>query len=1448
MLIPDAYYRTHTRRAILRILFLAVVIVFFRTIPAMQAETVRDGNVSMTVRNGVLSCNYGGKTFFKICKPRKDVSWKQVLLHNAPDLRRIKYVAKDKDRIIAELHVILTAHSARMTWRNINTPTITGLRIPDATYRTGDGFQYQAQYKDGRKITGKVGFDVLRRDPTLKGIESICLKQPLSNVTLRVIDGKKQWEWIDSRRQGTREGYSDLTFAPAQSETEKTVTILAEFSRGDTFHIIDFHEAANQALRDEKSDDGKGGWTDQGPNDLRSFNPGLHYFLGVPFRVIDPAKNNGKSVIVLRGADRTRFPVERTVPVGRKFQSFYVLHAGAWVKENLKVADYVLHYKDGTTRTYDIVEGRDILDWWQGREKPLSADGDRRAAVAWLGRNDGGQPVCLTAVSLRNPNPSKVVASITFRSMGKAVPVILAATTSTGQYQIAPDDTLGGGAVLPLPALKLCCMDKRTAGVLFNVLLKSGAPLEVFKEYSKLNKADIAIVHRTPKEEDARKLLEFVRRGGKAVIEMPLPFGSELQKLLPFDKTTARIATGPKKWLPLVPIDTNNPIFSGLPWDQNVFNYPIAPTHEYIQTGPLQEKAKILARWQDAKSGPPAMIEWPVGKGKVIVLTENRTKLDDTKRAMSPNTDYFYLKLYYWLAGHDNAARTLGMMAEAAQERNRIGQAYAECRAALEDAGAIVQFIKDATLDARLQKMDTAMQQLDEQTDAIDTQLLELDFSQSPAAEYQRIVKELDALQKQAGEIQSQARKTAARSSSYTSNPPRSGRPLRTGIFVTAWPQKEGSLFGDYRHEAFLEHIKQLGFDVNMIYASGYGRDDNLFWRWKDGREGGEVEYLFDEGNLDFYLNSSKRYGQKVILTLSYCWPETPDKRYYVPFLRKAAEHFKDHDTVIALSPNNENILHRPPTDDDFRSFLKKRYLSVEQMNKVLGTNYSSFEKIQQPEIINLGGDKFGGKEMIQTKFGSPERALYYEHMLFRMDWLESALEDNWKAIKDVSNLHINSRDTPVAQRYNGGPRRLDRIAKWHDSIGTHVQIAFDLDKSRAYSHNKPLWLTEYYWHHAGGGWAGMQYRLHGSLMLPVASAERMNLAAVNRNFWRAVSRGTELFAIFKAYPYPGSGWWEHGDGGRTCITWPNHSPKRPIYAFKTQRKVVERMSKDLFGSQADAKVAVVEPIAARIQLDGSLLEKTTGRIYNEITKLFGDLHYANRIITDPIPSTFEYSKYKYIVLPSALCLDRDVSKRLLAYVREGGTVIATLPLGLYDEHSKTDGQILNAIHLQARRRPMGKYQVRIGNQQEELSTGIVFSLIPRKPFAGRVLGTYSDGKPCLVETQYGKGKFIISGFSANIAGDLFAQVLIPMLVNRATLEDWNMEGPINVGCFVKRKNGYRLFVLLNRDFRKTQNARLIFNRPQSITDLRSGCKSKARTSVSIRLLPGECRIYKVQS
>ena len=59
---------------------------------------------------------------------------------------------------------------------------------------------------------------------------------------------------------------------------------------------LDLRDIANAGFADETAGDGQGGWTDQGPaNDLRMLKPGTQLMDRMPFAILDPEKNGGKS-------------------------------------------------------------------------------------------------------------------------------------------------------------------------------------------------------------------------------------------------------------------------------------------------------------------------------------------------------------------------------------------------------------------------------------------------------------------------------------------------------------------------------------------------------------------------------------------------------------------------------------------------------------------------------------------------------------------------------------------------------------------------------------------------------------------------------------------------------------------------------------------------------------------------------------------------------------------------------------------------------------------------------------------------------------------------------------------------------------------------------------------------------------------------------------------------
>ena len=103
------------------------------------------------------------------------------------------------------------------------------------------------------------------------------------------------------------------------------------------FKTVSLKEAANLGFRDEVAGDGKGGWTDQGPNnDMRSFPVKQRNFAGVEFDVTDPEANGGKAVTPHFGLEA----VDASGNVTRRFE--YPVQAGVVSEDTSEKLRYML--------------------------------------------------------------------------------------------------------------------------------------------------------------------------------------------------------------------------------------------------------------------------------------------------------------------------------------------------------------------------------------------------------------------------------------------------------------------------------------------------------------------------------------------------------------------------------------------------------------------------------------------------------------------------------------------------------------------------------------------------------------------------------------------------------------------------------------------------------------------------------------------------------------------------------------------------------------------------------------------------------------------------------------------------------------------------------------------------------------------------------------------------
>ena len=209
---------------------------------------------------------------------------------------------------------------------------------------------------------------------------------------------------------------------------------------------VDLSKFTNRSFSDEKDNDGKSGWTDQGSNDFRKMPLGRQTAAGVPFNVIDPTKNGGTSCIVLSGVERPNFPdAVRGIPVNAKFSRIFFLHTAAW--DGPEAGRYRFHYADGSTADYVLIPGDNIGDWWNCSYLP-------NAKTGLLAPNPTRDQVGTYVACWENPHPEKEIKSFDFLSArcqdagsinfdpSKApVPVLVAVTGEKYNPEPLPIDT-----------------------------------------------------------------------------------------------------------------------------------------------------------------------------------------------------------------------------------------------------------------------------------------------------------------------------------------------------------------------------------------------------------------------------------------------------------------------------------------------------------------------------------------------------------------------------------------------------------------------------------------------------------------------------------------------------------------------------------------------------------------------------------------------------------------------------------------------------------------------------------------------------------------------------------------------------------------------------------------------------------------------------------------------
>ena len=187
---------------------------------------------------------------------------------------------------------------------------------------------------------------------------------------------------------------------------------------------LDLKKCVNFGFRDETPGDGKGGWSDQGEEcDFKSFPVDKHDFAGIPFQIIDPAKNGERSVLSFHSNTVSTGLKSAEIILPEKRRYLYLLHTASYAAAE-KLGAVVGHLRfDGVVAQVPVPIKNycDVADWCHPQDL-------ENGIVGYAGKASNGNSAAVFVSKFEIPiGTDKVVLQA---EPGDANWIVLAATLS----------------------------------------------------------------------------------------------------------------------------------------------------------------------------------------------------------------------------------------------------------------------------------------------------------------------------------------------------------------------------------------------------------------------------------------------------------------------------------------------------------------------------------------------------------------------------------------------------------------------------------------------------------------------------------------------------------------------------------------------------------------------------------------------------------------------------------------------------------------------------------------------------------------------------------------------------------------------------------------------------------------------------------------------------------
>ncbi len=393
----------------------------------------------------------------------------------------------------------------------------------------------------------------------------------------------------------------------------------------------------------------------------------------------------------------------------------------------------------------------------------------------------------------------------------------------------------------------------------------------------------------------------------------------------------------------------------------------------------------------------------------------------------------------------------------------------------------------------------------------------------------------------------------------------------------------------------------------------------------------------------------------------NHCYTSPAYRKKITEIDRRLSERFGKHPAVILWHISNElgGECHCPLCQDAFRGWLKKRYGTIERLNKAWNTmfwshTYQSFEQVESPSP--LGEMTLHGLNLDWKRFVTAQTADF-------VACEKEAIREGGSTLPVTINMTYDNQELNYRKFKN-----LIDVASWDNYPLWHKNNDIDIAVDTAFQHDfmrsllkKPFLLMESC--PSSTNWQGVS-KLKRPGMLSAASLQ-------------AVAHGSDSVQYFQIRQSRGASEKLHG----AVI---DHYGGKDTRVFQEVTELGMQLAdlKEIAGSTTRSKVAIIHDCESRWAMEDAQGPRNHGLHYMDtMEKLYSSFRKLG-LNVDILDMEEELSGYEVVLAPMLYMFRSGIEDKIRDFVKNGGTFVMTYWSGIVDE---TDLCYLGGVpyHLQ---------------------------------------------------------------------------------------------------------------------------------------------------------------------